>query len=78
MILCILSMALITRFDLILIPGHSFQFMLTPAEQVACLACIRHHLTPGGKPVVHVNHDDLSWLAGLAQGQGMGFKLKGE
>ena len=32
------------RFDLILIPGHSFQFMLTPADQVACLNCIRQHL----------------------------------
>jgi len=53
------------RFDLILVPGHSFQFMLTPADQVACLACIRQHLTSGGKLVVHVNHDDLSWLGGL-------------
>ncbi len=49
-------------FDLIMIPGHSFQFMLTPADQIECLTCIRHHLTPGGKLVVHVNHDDFSWL----------------
>jgi SAM-dependent methyltransferase len=66
------------RFDLILVPGHSFQFMLTPADQVACLTCIRQHLTSGGKLVVHLNHDDLSWLGGLAQGQGTGFELTGE
>lgn len=66
------------RFDLILIPGHSFQFMLTPAEQTACLTCIRKHLTPGGKLVIHVNHDDLSWLGGLVQGQGTGFELRKE
>lgn len=65
-------------FDLILVPGHSFQFMLTPADQVACLTCIRQHLTSGGKLVVHLNHDDLSWLGGLVQGQGTGFELKGE
>jgi SAM-dependent methyltransferase len=66
------------RFDLILIPGHSFQFMLTPEDQVACLTCIRKHLTPGARLVVHVNHDDLGWLGGLVQGQGTDFKLKGE
>ena len=44
--------------DLILIPGHSFQFMLTPTDQIACLTCIRQHLTSGGKLVVHVNHDE--------------------
>ncbi len=64
-------------FDLILVPGHSFQFMLTPADQVACLTCIRQHLTSGGKLVVHLNHDDLSWLGGLVQGQGTGFELRG-
>ena len=66
------------RFDLILIPGHSFQFMLTPADQIACLTCIQHHLKPGGKLVIHVNHDDFSWLGGLVEGKGTGFKLKGE
>ena len=66
------------RFDLILIPGHSFQFMLTPADQVACLERIHQHLTTGGKLVVHLNHDDLSWLGGLSQGKGTGFELAGE
>ena len=65
-------------FDLIVIPGHSFQFMLTPEDQVACLNCIRQHLTPRGKLILHINHDDLSWLGGLAEGRGTDFKLKGE
>ena len=65
-------------FDLIIIPGHSFQFMLTPTDQVACLKCIYQHLTPDGKLVVHVNHDGLDWLGGLCQGKGTGFELVGE
>ena len=28
-------------FDLIIIPGHSFQFMLTPEDQIACLQNIK-------------------------------------
>jgi ubiquinone/menaquinone biosynthesis C-methylase UbiE len=66
------------RFDLILIPGHSFQFMLTPADQLSCLACIRRHLTSGGKLVVHLDHQNLEWLGGLMQGQGTGLELVGE
>ena len=66
------------RFDLILIPGHSFQFMLTPEDQAACLKCIYRHLNTNGKLVIHVNHDDLSWLAELSQGKGTGFELVGE
>jgi SAM-dependent methyltransferase len=65
-------------FDLIIIPGHSFQFMLTPEDQLACLNCIRQHLAPHGKLVLHINHDDLGWLGGLAEGRGTDFKLKGE
>jgi SAM-dependent methyltransferase len=66
------------RFDLIIIPGHSFQFMLTPEDQLACLSTIRQHLAPQGKLVIHVNHDDHSWLGELAEGRGTDFKLKGE
>ena len=66
------------RFDLILIPGHSFQFMLTPTDQVACLECIHRHLTADGKLVIHVNHDDLGWLGELSHGKGTGFELVGE
>ena len=58
------------RFDLIIIPGHSFQFMLTPSDQIACLECIQRHLANDGKLVVHLNHDDPGWLAELVQGEG--------
>jgi SAM-dependent methyltransferase len=66
------------KFDLITIPGHSFQFMLTPQDQLACLTCIRRHLTPSGKLVVHVNHDDHNWLGGLMERREPAFELKGE
>ncbi len=52
--------------------------MLTPTDQVACLECIHRHLTADGKLVIHVNHDDLSWLSELSQGKGTGFELVGE
>jgi SAM-dependent methyltransferase len=51
------------KFDLVIIPGHSFQFMLTIADQLSCLHSARRHLAPNGTLVVHVNHDDLQWLA---------------
>jgi hypothetical protein len=66
------------KFDLVLIPGHSFQFMLTASDQVACLDCIKRHINPGGRLVIHVNHDDIGWLGELAQGKGTGFNLAGE
>lgn len=66
------------RFDLILIPGHSFQFMLTPADQAACLTGLRQHLAPDGKLVLHLNHDDLGWLGSLSRNPGTDFKLVGE
>lgn len=66
------------RFDLIFIPGHSFQFMLTPADQIACLECIKRHLAKNGKIVIHLNHDDFSWLGGLTKGEGTDFQQTGE
>ncbi len=56
------SFELDERYGLVIIPGHSFLFMLTPADQVACLECIRRHLLPGGVLVVHLDHQDLDWL----------------
>ena len=66
------------RFDLIVIPGHSFQFMLTPSEQIGCLKCIQRHMKNDGKLVVHLNHDDPSWLGGLAREEGNDFQLAWE
>ncbi len=58
-----------TAFGLVIIPGHSFQHMLTPADQVACLACIRQHLIADGVLVIHLDHQDIAWLGELCTGR---------
>lgn len=72
------SFELSERFGLAIIPGHSFQHMLTAHDQIACLRCIRRHLLPGGKLVVHLDHQDIDWLGDLSRGQGTGFEPAGE
>jgi len=57
-------------FGLIIIPGHSFQNILTPADQVASLESISRHLTPRGTLVVHLDHQTVSWLGDLTRNQG--------
>ena len=57
-------------FDLVIIPGHAFQNIITPEDQVACLACIKRHLNPGGTLVVHLDHQDVSWLGDLMRDKG--------
>jgi len=61
-------------FGLVIIPGHSFQNILTAADQVACLESIRRHLSPGGILVVHLDHLSVSWLGDLRREQGGVFK----
>lgn len=56
-------------FGLAIIPGHAFQNLLTPEDQVACLKCIKGHLLPNGLLVVHLDHpngDNLRWLGALS------------
>ena len=53
------------RFGLVIIPGHSFQYLNTPDDQVACLECIKRHLRPDGVLVIHLDHQDVAWLGGL-------------
>jgi ubiquinone/menaquinone biosynthesis C-methylase UbiE len=53
------------QFGLIMIPAHSFQNLLTPADQVACLECIKRHLVPNGVLVIHLDHQDVDWLGEL-------------
>lgn len=65
-------------FGLVIIPGHSFQFMLTPEDQVACLECIKRHLAPGGVLVVHLDHQDIGWLGDLLMEKGGVFETAGE
>lgn len=54
--------ALGARFGLAIIPGHAFQNIHTADDQLACLTCIRRHLTPGGTLIIHLDHQDLDWL----------------
>ena len=53
------------KFNLVIIPGHSFQFMLTPMDQVRCMDCIKQHLDPDGVLVIHLDHQDVNWLGSL-------------
>lgn len=52
-------------FGLIIVPGHSFQFMLTPQDQVKALETFKRHLVPGGILVIHLDHQDVDWLGEL-------------
>ena len=53
------------KFGFVISPGHSFQFMTTPDEQVMCLEQIKRHLVPDGLAVIHIDFQDFNWLAGL-------------
>jgi len=53
------------RFELVIIPGHSFQHLNTPQDQADCLACIQNHLAPGGRLVLHLDYPNFSWLGSL-------------
>lgn len=65
------------QFGLAIIPGHSFQFMLTPYDQLRCLENVKRHLTPDGRLVVHLDHQDMDWLGSLVSGKGGVFDDKG-
>ena len=58
------------RFGLAIIPGHSFQNILTPEDQYACLKSIRRHLLPCGTLVVHIDQPEVDWLGGLSRDRG--------
>jgi SAM-dependent methyltransferase len=61
-------------FGLIIVPGHSFQFMCTPEDQVRALEAFKRHLIPGGTIVIHINHDDVGWLGDLIRAPGVRFE----
>jgi SAM-dependent methyltransferase len=52
-------------FGLIISPGHSFQHLRTIPDQLECLACLRKHLAPEGLLLLHIDHQDFSWLGNL-------------
>lgn len=53
------------KFDCVIMPGHSFQFMNTSDEQVQCLGQIKRHLVEDGLLIIHLDHQDHGWLGGL-------------
>ena len=55
------------KFGVVISPGHSFQFMLTPDEQVQCLQQVKRHLLPGGWLILHLDHQDVRWLSSLLE-----------
>ena len=65
-------------FALVIVPGHAFHNLTTPGDQVACLACVRRHLAPRGRLVVHLDHQDLAWLGALTSGRGGVFETAEE
>ncbi|UCF10526.1 MAG: class I SAM-dependent methyltransferase, partial [Candidatus Bipolaricaulota bacterium] len=67
------SFELRERFGVILIPGHSFQNLLTPEDQASCLSACVKHLVAGGRLVIHVDHPEVDWLGGLVKEGGGAF-----
>lgn len=55
------------KFGVIISPGHSFQFMNSPQEQVDCLNQIKQHLITGGWLILHLDHQDVNWLSDLVK-----------
>jgi SAM-dependent methyltransferase len=71
------SFELEERFGLVIIPGHSFQNILTAEDQMKTLRAIHRHLIPDGRLVLHVDHLSVSWLAQLVEDRGGIFKPAG-
>ncbi|MGD8753090.1 MAG: class I SAM-dependent methyltransferase [Anaerolineales bacterium] len=46
-------------FGLVIIPGHAFQNILTPEDQVATLNSIKRYLVSEGTIVIHIDHLDV-------------------
>jgi ubiquinone/menaquinone biosynthesis C-methylase UbiE len=61
-------------FGLVIIPGHAFQNLNLAEDQASCLECARRHLTPAGRLVVHLDHQDLAWLGSLMGEKGGQFE----
>jgi len=65
------------QFGLVIVPVHSFQFMLTVQDQMDCLQSIRRHLLPGGLLVIHVDANDLTWLGEIQPEKNPPFEAAG-
>jgi ubiquinone/menaquinone biosynthesis C-methylase UbiE len=72
------SLDLGQRFGLIIVPGHSFQFMCTPQDQVQALETFKRHLTPDGTLIIHLDHQSVDWLGDLLRDLGGQFEPSGD
>ncbi len=59
-------------FALVTIPFRPFQHLLTVDDQLACLASIRRHLTPGGRLILDIFNPSLDFLVNLRVGEEFG------
>jgi SAM-dependent methyltransferase len=50
------------RFTLVTLPFRPFQHLVTVEEQLACLGCIRRHLTSGGQLILDLFNPSLEAL----------------
>ncbi len=64
------SFDLAEKFGLAIITGHAFQNLNEPQEQVDCLGSIKRHLFSNGILVVHLDHQDITWLGELVSKKG--------
>ncbi|MDJ0757340.1 MAG: class I SAM-dependent methyltransferase [Ardenticatenaceae bacterium] len=55
--------ALDSRFALVIIPARAFLHNVTESDQLACLACVRRHLQPGGRLAFNFFHPSLEFMA---------------
>ncbi len=65
-------------FGLAIIGGHAFQNLNTVEEQLGCLRSIHRHLRPGGRLIMHIDHQDIAWLGSLMGDKGGAFELEKE
>lgn len=66
------------KVDLVLMPGHSFQNLNSPQDQVACLKSVFDYLNPNGILVVHLDHmniENVGWLGNLCGELGGVFEM---
>jgi SAM-dependent methyltransferase len=68
------------RFGLIFSAFRAFQHLYTVEDQLACLACVRRHLAPGGRLAFDVFAPRLARMASLEEAEqaDLRFELDGE
>ncbi len=53
------------KFDIVMVPAHSFQFMTSAADQVRALTAMRNHLEALGRLIVHLDRPGYKWMGNL-------------